>query len=73
MNIKIKKIIESCLQEIDLEDEVISKTLSSVDFVEVQKTTSESHGDYYSNIAMKLSKFLRKNPETIAKQIKAII
>ena len=37
--------------------------------IEVNKTTDSSHGDLYTNIAMKLAKILKKNPMLIAKEI----
>jgi arginyl-tRNA synthetase len=37
--------------------------------IEVNKTTDNSHGDLYTNIAMRLAKVLKKNPMLIAKEI----
>ena len=37
--------------------------------IEVNKTTDSSHGELYTNIAMKLAKILKKNPMLIAKEI----
>ena len=38
--------------------------------IEVNKTNDKSHGDYYTNIAMKLSKIVKNNPLSIAKEIR---
>jgi arginyl-tRNA synthetase len=37
--------------------------------IEIEKTKDSTHGDYASNIAMKLTKVLRKNPKDIANTI----
>tara|TARA_B100000902_G_scaffold399755_1_gene472341 strand:- start:3130 stop:4830 length:1701 start_codon:yes stop_codon:yes gene_type:complete len=39
--------------------------------IEVNKTNDKSHGDYYTNIAMKLSKIVKNNPLSIAKEIRS--
>ena len=62
MNIEIKNIIEAYLLEATLDEDINPIEISKEGFIEVQKTTNELHGDYYSNIAMKLSKVLKKNP-----------
>lgn len=38
--------------------------------IEINRTSDKSHGDLYSNIAMKLAKILKKNPLNIAEEIK---
>tara|TARA_B100000035_G_scaffold297015_1_gene289427 strand:- start:1024 stop:2727 length:1704 start_codon:yes stop_codon:yes gene_type:complete len=37
--------------------------------IEINRTSDRSHGDFYSNIAMKLAKILKKSPMTIAEEI----
>jgi arginyl-tRNA synthetase len=37
--------------------------------IEVNRTTDISHGDLYTNVAMKLAKILKKNPISIAEEI----
>ena len=37
--------------------------------IEVHKTNDKSHGDYYTNVAMKLAKIVKNNPLLIAKEI----
>ena len=37
--------------------------------IEINRTSDKSHGDFYTNIAMKLAKILKKNPINIAKEI----
>ena len=39
--------------------------------IEVNKTNDKSHGDYYTNIAMKLSKIVKNDPLSIAKEIRS--
>ena len=70
MNIEIKNIIEAYLLEATLDEDINPIEISKEGFIEVQKTTNELHGDYYSNIAMKLSKVLKKNPMDIGEHIK---
>jgi len=38
--------------------------------IEVTKTSDKSHGDLYTNVAMKLAKVVKKNPLLIAEEIK---
>ena len=70
MNIEIKNIIEAYLLEATFDEGINPIEISKEGFIEVQKTTNELHGDYYSNIAMKLSKVLKKNPMDIGEHIK---
>ena len=70
MNIEIKNIIESYLLETTSNEDINPIEISKEGYIEVQKTTNELHGDYYSNIAMKLSKVLKKNPVDIGEDIK---
>ncbi|MBT3696962.1 MAG: arginine--tRNA ligase [Gammaproteobacteria bacterium] len=70
MNIEIKNIIESYLLETTSDENINPREISKEGYIEVQKTTNELHGDYYSNIAMKLSKVLKKNPVDIGEDIK---
>ena len=70
MNIEIKNIIEAYLLEATLDEDINPIEISKEGFIEVQKTTNELHGDYYSNIAMKLSKVLKKNPMDIGEHIR---
>ena len=70
MNIEIKNIIEAYLLEATFDEGINLTEISKEGFIEVQKTTNELHGDYYSNIAMKLSKVLKKNPMDIGEHIK---
>ena len=47
--------------------DTLAKLYSSIDaidslIIEVNRTTDTSHGDLYTNVAMKLAKLLRKNP-----------
>ena len=54
--------------------DTLNKLYSSVDgedslTIEVNRTTDASHGDLYTNVAMKLAKILRKNPLLIAEEI----
>jgi len=37
--------------------------------IEVNRTSDNSHGDLYKNVAMKLAKILKKNPLLIAEEI----
>ena len=37
--------------------------------IEVNRTTDTSHGDLYTNVAMKLAKILKRNPMLIAEEI----
>ena len=37
--------------------------------IEVNRTSDNSHGDLYTNVAMKLAKILKKNPLLIAEEI----
>ena len=37
--------------------------------IEVNRTSDSTHGDFYTNIAMKLAKILKKNPLIIAQDI----
>ena len=37
--------------------------------IEVKRTTDTSHGDLYTNVAMKLAKILKKSPMLIAEEI----
>ena len=59
---KIAKIIESLYGSFD--------GANRLD-IEVNKTNDKSHGDYYTNIAMKLSKIVKNNPLSIAKEIRS--
>ena len=38
--------------------------------IEINRTTDKSHGDLYTNIAMKLAKIVKKNPLSIAEEIR---
>ena len=38
--------------------------------IEINRTTDKSHGDLYTNIAMKLAKIVKKNPLIIAEEIR---
>ena len=54
--------------------DTLTKLYGSVDaidslIIEVNRTTDTSHGDLYTNVAMKLAKLLRKNPLLIAEEI----
>ena len=54
--------------------DTLNKLYSSIDgidslIVEVNRTTDTSHGDLYTNVAMKLANILRKNPLLIAEEI----
>ena len=54
--------------------DTLNKLYSSVDdidssIIEVNRTTDTSHGDLYTNVAMKLANILRKNPLLIAEEI----
>tara|TARA_B100000925_G_scaffold290161_1_gene274699 strand:+ start:16 stop:1716 length:1701 start_codon:yes stop_codon:yes gene_type:complete len=57
---KIAKIIESLYGSFD--------GANRLD-IEVNKTNDKSHGDYYTNIAMKLAKIVKNDPLSIAKEI----
>ena len=57
---KIAEIIESIYGSYD--------DISTVN-IEVNKTNDKSHGDYYTNVAMKLAKIVKKNPLLIAEEI----
>jgi len=70
LNIEIKNIIEAYLLEATFNEDINPIEISKEGYIEVQKTTNELHGDYYSNIAMKLSKILKKNPMDIGKHIR---
>ena len=37
--------------------------------IEINRTTDTSHGDLYTNVAMKLAKILKKSPMLIAEEI----
>ena len=37
--------------------------------IEINRTSNKVHGDFYTNVAMKLAKILKKNPLSIAKEI----
>ena len=37
--------------------------------IEINRTSDKSHGDLYTNIAMKLAKIVKKNPLNIAEEI----
>ena len=54
--------------------DTLAKLYSSIDaidslIIEVNRTTDTSHGDLYTNVAMKLAKLLRKSPLLIAEEI----
>ena len=54
--------------------EIIKNLYGSLDGIdtlniEVNKTNDNSHGDLYTNIAMKLAKIVKKNPVSIAEEI----
>ena len=54
--------------------DTLNKLYSSIDgidnlIIEVNRTTDTSHGDLYTNVAMKLAKLLKKNPLLIAEEI----
>ena len=70
MKIEIKNIIEAYLLEATFDENINPVEISQEGYIEVQKTTNELHGDYYSNIAMKLSKILKNNPMDIGEHIK---
>ena len=38
--------------------------------IEINRTMDKSHGDLYTNIAMKLAKIVKKNPLSIAEEIR---
>jgi len=38
--------------------------------IEINRTTNKTHGDLYTNIAMKLAKIVKKNPLIIAEEIR---
>ena len=38
--------------------------------IEINRTTNKTHGDLYTNIAMKLAKIVKKNPLDIAEEIR---
>ena len=57
---KIAEIIESLYGSFN--------NVSTVN-IEVNKTNDKSHGDYYTNVAMKLAKIVKKNPLLIAEEI----
>ena len=64
MKDKLIDIINNSLNTFNLDEEVN---------IEVSKTKSKENGDYSSNIAMKLTKILKKNPLEIANEIAGII
>ena len=58
--------------------EIIEKLYSSYDGIgainiEVNKTNDKSHGDLYTNVAMKLAKVVKKNPLSIAEEINSYL
>ncbi len=58
--------------------EIIEKLYSSYDGIgtiniEVNKTNDKSHGDLYTNVAMKLAKVIKKNPLSIAEEINSYL
>jgi arginyl-tRNA synthetase len=64
MKEKIVNEIKDTLKRLYASNDVISKIN-----IEVNKTSDSSHGDLYTNIAMKLAKILKKQPTLIAKEI----
>ena len=62
---KVKELIKEALK-LSYEDVDLEK-------VEVEYPASQEHGDYSSNIALKLSKDLGRNPREIAEKIKEAI
>ena len=60
---ELVKLIKKTIKEIYSNDE-----LDSLIMVEIPKETI--HGDFSTNIAMRLTKVLRKNPQVLANEIK---
>ena len=73
MNIQLKKIISESLDKTkykkDFSDEIININKD----IEVQKTINPKHGDFFTNVAMKMAKIVKESPMDIADQIKSCI
>ena len=64
MNKKIKPKIVDTVNKLYNSFEGIDSLI-----IEVNRTTDTSHGDLYTNVAMKLAKILKRNPMLIAEEI----
>lgn len=61
----IKNAISNLNQKLEINDEMMSNAISTEIEIEIPK--EKNHGDFSSNIAMKLTKILRNSPVNIAK------
>ena len=61
MNNNIKILIARAMDQLGCDKDNVD--------IEVNRTSDSAHGDFYTNIAMKLAKILKKNPTIIAQDI----
>ncbi len=64
MSKEIKSEINAIIKKLYAPNDGIDSSI-----IEVNRTSDNSHGDLYTNVAMKLAKILKKNPLTIAEEI----
>jgi arginyl-tRNA synthetase len=70
----LKSLIESLLRQAlaALPETLVPAAQRDID-IEVERTRDASHGDFASNVAMRLAKAARQNPRKIAEAVKAAL
>ena len=73
MNIQLKKIISESLNKTKYKKDFSDEITNINKDIEVQKTINPKHGDFFTNVAMKMAKIVKESPMDIADQIKSCI
>ncbi len=73
MNIQLKKIISKSLNKTKYKKDFSDEITNINKDIEVQKTINPKHGDFFTNVAMKMAKIVKESPMDIADQIKSCI
>jgi arginyl-tRNA synthetase len=70
----LKNLIETLLRQAlaALPETLVSASQRDID-IEVERTRDSSHGDFASNVAMRLAKAARQNPRKIAEAVKSAL
>jgi arginyl-tRNA synthetase len=70
----LKTLIETLLRQAlaALPDSLVPAAQRNID-IEVERTREASHGDFASNVAMRLAKAARQNPRKIAEAVKSAV
>ena len=71
MNIQLKKIISESLNKTKYKKDFSDEITNINKDIEVKKTIDPKHGDFFTNVAMKMAKIVKESPMDIADQIKS--